>query len=1027
MLISNKKNSYYQNYHVSIYHFLLYLLCLIYLIPSAAFAASHFDKISLQLPWKYQFEFAGYIAAKEMGFYKEARLEVELRELADNQSDVIADVLNGKADYAVYGNDLIQTAINTKQPVVLMANYFKRSALVLISNEPVLNLYNLANKKFMATEPQLNNGAVSLLLKKLNIAPETLTIVPHSFNLDDFINGKVDISTAYLTNEIYELQRKNIRFSIIDPNMFGIYSYNNNLFTSQTTARNHYSRSQRLIEATNKGWQYALEHPEEIAQIIYDKYSKHKSLDALYYEARTIRSLILANFYPLGSYDKDQIRKNIDLLNRYNLFDSSYSLSGLFFDEYKPVQLSLTPEEKAFLQQHSSITFSNELDWYPYDFTDNGEKTGNATGYAIDYLRLLADKIGVKLNFHSDYWHNLIEKAKNKEIDALHPITKTREREFYFSFTKPFLSTRYSFISLDNSEVPIKSFDVLEGKILALGKDWSITDHIRKSYPNINILEVNTSRQMLEAVAYGQADASIDDFQTASYLSHELFLSNIRIEPIDKSLNINTLLRIGFRKDLEPFVNIFEKAMDAVSVYDLNHLGKKWFNKKAKVNSANKPKILFSPQELAYLKKKSFLRVCIDPDWMPLEKLEKGKHIGMTADYFKIFKRIIPVPINVNQTGSWVESIEQAKSRQCDLFSLAMSTRERKTYMNFSEPYLTIPLVIATKNEEMFISDISLLTDKKVGIVKGYAFAEILRKRHPKMNIIDVNSLNEGLNMVNNGELFGFIDTLATIGFTIQNNFTGELKIAGKFDDDWELGIATRNDEPLLNSIFNKAISTITPEEHQKILNHWVAVRFEKGVDHQQLLKWLLLIIAVASLILYRNYTLQKYNKKLQKLAQTDKLTQLYNRHKIDDELHHQKALSNRYNYTFSIIIIDIDYFKKVNDDYGHLTGDSVLTEFAEILKNNIRNVDIAGRWGGEEFLIICPNSSIDAVKNLAEKLRLIIEKHNYKAINKKITASFGVAQFNQSDNSVQKLVHLADKALYKAKSKGRNQVACSE
>ena len=1021
------KMSYSHGFHFFKSHFILYLLCLIYLIPSTAFAASHFEKISLQLPWKYQFEFAGYIAAKEMGFYKEVRLDVELRELADNQSNVISDVLSGKADYAVYGNDLIQTAIDTKQPIVLLANYFKRSALVLISNEPFLNLYDLPDRKFMVTQAQLNSGAISLLLKQLNIAPETLTIIPHSFNIDDFINGEVDVSTAYLSNEIYELQRKNIAFSIIDPNMFGIYSNNNNLFTSQSTARDHYSRSQRLIEATNKGWQYALEHPEEIAQIIYDKYSKYKSLDALYFEAKAIKGLILANFYPLGSYDKVQIKKNIDLLNSYNLFDSSYSLSGLFFDDYKPAQLSLTPEEKAFLQQHSTITFSNELDWFPYDFTDNGKKTGHAAGYAVDYLRLLADEIGVQINFHSDYWHNLIEKAKNHEIDALHPMTKTRGRESYFSFTKPFLSTRYSFISLDNSDIPIKSFEVLEGKILALGKNWSITDRIKKTYPNINILEVNNSRQMLEAVAYGQADASIDDFQTASYLTHELFLSNIRIEPIDESLNINTLLRIAFRKDLEPWVNIFEKAMDAVSVNELNQLGKKWFNKKVKLNSANKPRILFSPQELAYLKKKSHINVCIDPDWMPLEKLENGKHIGMTAEYFKIFNHIIPVPVNIHKTASWVESIQQAKSRQCDLFSLAMSTPERKTYMNFTEPYLTIPLVIATQNEEMFISDISLLTDKKIGIVKGYAFAEILRKKYPKMNIIDVNSLNDGLNRVNNGEIFGFIDTLATIGFAIQNNFTGELKIAGKFDDDWELGIATRNDEPLLNSIFNKAISAITPEEHQKILNHWVSVRFEKGVNYQQLLKWLLLIIAVALLILYRNYTLQKYNKKLQKLAQTDKLTQLNNRHKIDDELNHQKALSNRYNYTFSIILIDIDFFKKVNDDYGHLTGDSVLTEFTQLLKNNIRSVDIAGRWGGEEFLIICPNSSKESVKNLAEKLRLIIEKHSYKAINKKITASFGVAQFNQSDNSVQRLVYLADKALYKAKSNGRNQVVCSE
>lgn len=1027
MLISNIQKSVCCALNFSQIFILIFLLSLINSIPSSVNAASNIEKISLQLPWKYQFEFAGYIAAKEMGFYKEARLEVELIELSDSRHDVISDVLSGKTDYGVYDNDIIQTTVYSKQPIVLLANYFKRSALVLISNEPVFNPDKLVDKKIMATRVQIDSGAINLLLKKLKIAPESLNIIPHSFNINDFINGKVDISTAYLSNEIYELQRRNIPFSIIDPNMYGIYSYNNNLFTSQDTAKKHYSRSQRLIDATNKGWQYALEHPEEIAQIIYNKYSQHKSIDALYFEAKTIKSLILSSFYPLGSYDKTQIAKNIEMINSYGFIDRDYSLAGLFFDEYKPTQLTLTSEEKAFLKQHPSLTFSNELDWFPYDFTHNGEKNGAAMGYSIDYLRLLADKIGVQLNFHTDDWHLLIKQIKKQKIDALHLVTKTSERESFLSFTKPFLNIQYSLVTLNNLENPIKSLDDLEGKILALGKNWSITSHIRNNYPEIKILEVNNSKQMIEAVAFGQADASIDDYQTASYLARTLFISNIIISPINKSLNKDTRLRIAFRNEFEPLVNIFEKAMDSVSIYELQRLKKKWFKVQEKSSSSNNAMIQFNAQELAYLQKKSQINVCIDPDWMPLEKFEQGKHIGMTADYFKIFNQKIPAPINIIQTSSWTESIERAKSRECDLFSLAMVTEERQTYMNFTEPYLTIPLVIATNSDEMFIADISLITDKKIGIVKGYAFAEILRKRYPEMKIIDVNSLNDGLDMVNNGELFGLIDTLATIGFAIQNNFTGELKIAGKFDENWELGIATRNDEPLLNTIFNKAISSITPQEHQKILNHWVSVRFEKGTDYQLLLKWVLLVIFIASLILYRNYTLQIYNKKLQKMAQTDKLTQLYNRLKIDQDLDRQKALSNRYNYTFSVIIIDIDFFKEINDSYGHLTGDSVLIEFALLLKNNIRKVDIAGRWGGEEFLIICPNSSKSSVKKLAEKLRLIIEKNTFKNVNIKITASFGAAQYNQKDNSIQTLVNLADKALYKAKSNGRNQVVCSD
>ena len=1008
---------------------LLLLFTFLTLSPDISNAEKLLEKVSIQLPWKYQFEFAGYIAAKEMGFYRDVGLDVELKELADNQQDLIKDVLEKRSDYAVYDDDLIQVLIDSQQPqpVVLLANYFKRSPLVLISHKSPFLPDQLAHNKIMVTRSQINKGVIRLLLKKFHIDPQTLSIVPHSFNIDDFIDAKVDVTTAYLSNEIYQLQKQNIPYSLIDPNSYGIYASSNNLFTTRDTVTKYYTRTQRLIEASNKGWQYALAHPQKIAQIIYQHYSKRKSIEALNDEARIIKSLMLAKTYPIGSYDKQQIRKNIEILNNDNLMNKDYSLSGLFFDDYKPQQLNFTDAEKQFIKLHPVIIVANELDWFPYDFTHNSKKTGQPMGYAIDYMKLLAHKVGVQINFHSDYWHNLLKQAKSQKIDVLHAVTKNNERESYLSFTKPFFNINYTLASLRSSENPITSLEQLDGKILALGKNWSITNYIHNQYPNINILEVNNSRLLIEAVIYGRADASIDDFQTASYLAHKLFISNLVFTPLNNSTNIDIHLRIAFRKELQPMVAIFEKAMDSITINELNQLKRKWFKHARKFKPFKASNIYFSPQELAYLEKKKALSVCIDPQWMPLEGFENGQYIGMTADYFKLFRKVIPIPINVLKTASWTESIEQAKSRNCDLFSLAMSTEERQTYMSFTKPYLTIPLVIATKNDIPFIPDISLITDKKIGIVKDYAFAEILRERYPRMKIININSLTEGLNLVNNGKIFGVVDTLATIGYQIQNHFIGELKIAGKFNENWELGVATRNDEPLLNLIFNKAISSISQEEQQKILNQWVSVKFEKAYDYNQLIKWSSIIFGFILLILYRDYTLNKYNKQLEKLATTDKLTQLFNRQKIDQALEYQKNTSDRYGQNFCIIIIDIDYFKNVNDSYGHLSGDSVLIEFASLLTQSTRSSDIVGRWGGEEFLIICPSSTQESTYILAEKIRRRISKYHFKQIKDNLTASFGIAEYRQPNQSIQTLVHLADQALYQAKNNGRNQTVCSD
>jgi len=273
--------------------------------------------------------------------------------------------------------------------------------------------------------------------------------------------------------------------------------------------------------------------------------------------------------------------------------------------------------------------------------------------------------------------------------------------------------------------------------------------------------------------------------------------------------------------------------------------------------------LVLNLQEKSFLARKKVIKMCIDPNWMPLERIKNGKHIGMTAEYIAIIAKMIGTPIQMVPTRDWSESIAFAKSRKCDIFSLAMPTPERRTYMNFTRPYLSIPLVMAARTETPFIDDISLVTDQRIGIVKGYAFNEILRKRFPKMQIVDVASAREGLKQVVNGKLFGFIGTLATVGYTIQKDFVGELKVAGKFDERWELGIGVRNDEPLLMTIFDKAIAAIDSKTHQQILNNWIAVRYDQKNNYKLIIQLLLLAAAGLLILLWRNYTLRKYNRKL--------------------------------------------------------------------------------------------------------------------------------------------------------------------
>ncbi len=274
-----------------------------------------------------------------------------------------------------------------------------------------------------------------------------------------------------------------------------------------------------------------------------------------------------------------------------------------------------------------------------------------------------------------------------------------------------------------------------------------------------------------------------------------------------------------------------------------------------------------TPEERNYLKNKKQINLCIDPNWMPFEKIDKdGKYIGMTADYFDLFRNILNVDIKIIPSKTWEESLALAKSRKCDVMSLVMETKERKTYLNFTRPYLKIPLVIATRSDIPFIADIDAIGNNKVGITKGYAYVEILKKKHPRLNIVEVEDIADGLDKVRKGELFGYIGTLASIGYNSQTKFNGELKITGIFNEKWELGIGVRSDDKTLFDIFQKAINSIDTKERQKILNSWVSIKYEKGIDYTLIWQILAAVLVIILMGAYTHYLLKKSNDKLSSL-----------------------------------------------------------------------------------------------------------------------------------------------------------------
>ncbi len=173
--------------------------------------------------------------------------------------------------------------------------------------------------------------------------------------------------------------------------------------------------------------------------------------------------------------------------------------------------------------------------------------------------------------------------------------------------------------------------------------------------------------------------------------------------------------------------------------------------------------------------------------------------------------------------------------------------------------------------------------------------------------------------------------------------------------------------------------------------------------------------------IAQRTEQLEAKNTELRRLSSTDALTGLSNRLRLDQFFERVLGVARRYGRPFSVVLMDLDHFKRINDTWGHPTGDEVLIKMGELLRKAVREVDIAGRWGGEEFVVILPETTVKQACLVADKLRVEVLELDVLPVTE-LSSSFGVAEY-QTDDSIEKLIGRADAALYRAKEKGRNRV----
>lgn len=440
------------------------------------------------------------------------------------------------------------------------------------------------------------------------------------------------------------------------------------------------------------------------------------------------------------------------------------------------------------------------------------------------------------------------------------------------------------------------------------------------------------------------------------------------------------------------------------------------------------PLCLFSieltPKEQAYLQKLGPIKACVDPDWAPFETLSAtGKYEGIGADLLFLIAKRLGITIEILPTKDWDETMVASKEGKCQIMSFLNQTPARDKWLIFTEPHFSDPNVFITREEHPFIADPAALVDKTIVFPRGTAMEEKICKEYPNLKVMTAPTEMDVFNLVSNKQADMALRSLIVAAYTIKKEGFFNLKIAGQlpnYTNELRMGII--KSEPMLRDILNKGIATISAADKESIVNQHIIIKAQTVADYGLVIKIVIGFLLIGAAAMYRYYEMSRYNKKLLYLSQTDILTEIYNRTKIDHELSMQMERAKRTQQGFSVLLLDIDFFKKVNDSFGHPIGDTVLIQIARISEESIRSYDVIGRWGGEEFLILCPQSNQEVAYQVAQRIRENIKNAQFPT--KKIhTVSIGVATMNQEDTP-HTLVSRADNALYRAKNEGRDRVA---
>lgn len=464
--------------------------------------------------------------------------------------------------------------------------------------------------------------------------------------------------------------------------------------------------------------------------------------------------------------------------------------------------------------------------------------------------------------------------------------------------------------------------------------------------------------------------------------------------------------------------NINPRTIDEIKrIYSLLNLKSTPISFETESIILNKTHTLLNENDLNYLNTNQFT-LLTQADHIPFSFKNLNELIGIEIDFWKLISDKLSKPFNIEEVLK--DNILNIFSNSIKVKFVYSFKKESSDKNVLSNPIAKVPLALATKNGVHYISDLNSVEHIKIGVLKDLEIFESLKRDYPNVNFIEINTIDDGIYRLKNNLLFGLIDNLYTLSHQIEQFQIDVLKINTTLKYKINIYLEVKKQNEQFIKIVNKIIDSLSEKEKSSIFNNYQLILYHNNIDIYYILKFVIPLIILLSVFIFLNYRLRNEIKKreeteikLSNLANNDSLTGIYNRRKIEELCEAELKRSERYSNELSVIFFDVNDFKIINDKLGHHKGDEVLIKIASVISQNIRTTDYFGRWGGDEFLIVLPQTNLYKTEHLVKILENILTTINFDLkMDRKISCSFGLSQYEKND-TLDSFLKRADESMY--------------